>query len=88
MSIGIRRSLAWSSELAGFLDGEDGAALVLAALGAGAVGELALAAVGADGEAGGVRKSWLRRLAVRCLEWRRFGLGIAVSLSEQPAADA
>jgi hypothetical protein len=29
----------------------------------------------------GVRKSWLRRLAVRCLEWRRFGLGIAVSLS-------
>ena len=29
----------------------------------------------------GVRKSWLRRLAVRCFEWRRFGLGIAVSLS-------
>jgi len=28
-----------------------------------------------------VRKSWLRRLAVRCFEWRRFGLGIAVSLS-------
>ena len=26
----------------------------------------------------GVRKSWLRRLAVRCLEWRRFGFGIAV----------
>ena len=29
----------------------------------------------------GVRKSWLRRRAVRRLEWRRLGLGIAVFLS-------
>ena len=28
----------------------------------------------------GVRKSWLRRFAVRCFEWRRFGLGISNSL--------
>jgi hypothetical protein len=28
----------------------------------------------------GVRKSWLRRFAVRCLECRRFGLGIVKPL--------
>jgi hypothetical protein len=64
--------------LASFLDGEDLAALVVSALRADAVGQLALVAVGALGGADGVRKSWLRRLAVRCLEWRRFGFGIAV----------
>jgi hypothetical protein len=36
-----------------FLDVEDGAALVLAALGAGAMGQLLLVAVGALGNAGG-----------------------------------
>lgn len=40
-------------ELAGFLDGEDGATLVLAALGADAMGELVLATVGAKADAGG-----------------------------------
>jgi hypothetical protein len=35
----------------------------------------------------GVRKSWLRRLAVRCLEWRRFGLGIAVPFQMASGAD-
>jgi hypothetical protein len=33
--------------------------------------------LGQAAELTGVRKSWLRRLAVRCFEWRRFGLGIA-----------
>ena len=36
----------------------------------------------------GTRKSWLRRLAVRCFEWRRFGLGIAIPLQIVPDARA
>ena len=54
------------------------AALVLSAFAADGWGSLRSWQLGQTEVLTGVRKSWLRRLAVRCLEWRRFGFGIAV----------
>ena len=85
MSVGISRSECRGSDLgtlAGFFGHEDIAALVLARTCLQARwGSLRSWQLGHSERPVGVRKSWLRRFAVRCLEWRRFGLGIAVSLS-------
>ena len=67
-----------SCGLAGFLDCDHFAALVLTALLQTRWGSLRSWQLGHSEVLTGVRKSWLRRLAVRCLEWRRFGFGIAV----------
>ena len=60
-----------------FLDIQNGAALVLSALGAGAMGQLLLVAVGALGEPdGGQKVVGSGGVAVRRVEWRLFGFGM------------
>ena len=69
---------AWHgvAELAGFFDVQNFTALVVAALGAGAMRQLALVAVRTLGKRAAFKASCARRVLVRFWECRRFGLGM------------
>jgi len=84
MSIGIWEIKCADTGLAGFLYGEDFAALILSALLADAVGQLALVAVGTLSAGGSEVIVAAAFWKVRCLEWRRFRIRHFCSLSIGP----